>query len=401
MNIQKRYLIPLVALLFLLVPQVEAVSVATGVTIVVAPNAPSNFTAVPDSESQVSLSWTDNSNGTENGFSIQRKTGVSGTYVVIGTTATDVASYVDNAAVANTTYFYRVAAFTGSIYSSYSNEASVTTPSPPPPPPPSNPPPSGGGGGGGGGGAPYVPPTASQAGASFKGIAYPTSNITLLQNGQFIATTQAGPDAMFEIDLSNISVGTNNFTVYAVDPSGNRSTPQTFQLAATAGATTVVSGIFFPPTISADKTKVKKGNVVTFFGYTVPQATVTVTIHSANPITKSVSSDDGGVWKYQLNTGALAYGDHTASAYATTGSGVTPDSAITTFTVGTEDVAAPVANTAPAKGDFNGDGKVNLIDFSILAYWYGRPNPPAEFDLNGDGKINLIDFSTLAYYWTG
>lgn len=50
--------------------------------------------------------------------------------------------------------------------------------------------------------------------------------------------------------------------------------------------------------------------------------------------------------------------------------------------------------------DVNGDGAVDLLDFSILAYWYGRPHPPQEIDLNHDGKISLIDFSVLAYYWT-
>jgi hypothetical protein len=49
---------------------------------------------------------------------------------------------------------------------------------------------------------------------------------------------------------------------------------------------------------------------------------------------------------------------------------------------------------------------VNLVDFSIAAYWYKRPLS-ADFKvkeaakLNGDGKIDLVDFSIMAYYWTG
>jgi hypothetical protein len=41
------------------------------------------------------------------------------------------------------------------------------------------------------------------------------------------------------------------------------------------------------------------------------------------------------------------------------------------------------------------------VDFSIMAYWYKRPNPPASVDLNGDSKIDLVDFSILAFNWTG
>ena len=45
--------------------------------------------------------------------------------------------------------------------------------------------------------------------------------------------------------------------------------------------------------------------------------------------------------------------------------------------------------------------KVNIVDFSITAFWYNRPSPPPAIDLNKDGKVNLVDFSILAYYWTG
>jgi hypothetical protein len=41
------------------------------------------------------------------------------------------------------------------------------------------------------------------------------------------------------------------------------------------------------------------------------------------------------------------------------------------------------------------------VDFSITAYWYGKENPPADVDFNGDGKVNLVDFSIMAFYWTG
>ena len=58
------------------------------------------------------------------------------------------------------------------------------------------------------------------------------------------------------------------------------------------------------------------------------------------------------------------------------------------------------------KGDLNGDCRVNLVDFSIAAYWYTR-TLSSDFalkeqeQLNGDSKISLIDFSIMAYYWTG
>ncbi|GEM_PF-2916388 len=55
----------------------------------------------------------------------------------------------------------------------------------------------------------------------------------------------------------------------------------------------------------------------------------------------------------------------------------------------------------PNRGDLNGDFFVGLIDFSILIYWFDRPNPPAHIDFDGNGKVDLVDFSIMAYYWTG
>lgn len=51
-------------------------------------------------------------------------------------------------------------------------------------------------------------------------------------------------------------------------------------------------------------------------------------------------------------------------------------------------------------GDLNYDGRVDLIDFSILAYWYQKPNPPAHIDLSKNGIVELADFSIVSFYWT-
>ena len=58
-------------------------------------------------------------------------------------------------------------------------------------------------------------------------------------------------------------------------------------------------------------------------------------------------------------------------------------------------------NPIEKKSDVNSDTKINLVDFSILAYWYKRESPPTNVDLNADGKIDLVDLSIMAFYWTG
>jgi len=376
----------------------HAAFLGTNVNVVVVPNDPSNLTATANAPTQVGLSWTDNANQPGEVASIERSLD-DVTFAQIATVPGGIATYADNGVAAATLYYYRVRILYGGAYSGYSNEASTTTPAAPIPP--SGGGGSGGGGGGGGGGANYYEPSPFRTSAIFKGIAYPMSTVTLLQNGQVVAATQAGPDANFEIDLSGLVPGTYNFGVWAADPNGSRSVTQTFQITVTEGATTVISGIFFPPTISADKIKVKKGDVITMLGYTAPQALVTVIVHSSKEVVSEVTASDTGAWAYGLNTDLLAAGDHTAAAHSATGTEVTNDSALVSFTVGDENVATPPPSEPVGEADLSGDNRVNLVDFSIMAYWYRRPDPPAAIDLNGDGTINLTDFSILAYYWTG
>ena len=69
--------------------------------------------------------------------------------------------------------------------------------------------------------------------------------------------------------------------------------------------------------------------------------------------------------------------------------------------MGDKTVLKTINQAVSKKGDLSGDNKVNLIDFSILAYWYKRPQPLAKNDLNADGKVDLIDFSIMAFHWTG
>lgn len=65
----------------------------------------------------------------------------------------------------------------------------------------------------------------------------------------------------------------------------------------------------------------------------------------------------------------------------------------------------PVTSLLPPAlrtADFNGEGRVDIIDLSILLYYYHRSDSAAlRYDLNGDGIVNFPDVSILMYYWTG
>lgn len=257
-------------------------------------------------------------------------------------------------------------------------------------------PPSGGGGGGGGGSG-YVAPVTS---VIFSGRAYPRSTVTLLKDAQVAATTIAGANANFQMTLSGLTAGSYIFSLYSEDYKGIRSSLLSFPTNVAAGATTYVSGIFIAPTISVDKSEVKQGDNVVIFGQSVSSGEITISVHSDEEFFGNVKTDANGVYLYNFNTSPLEVGQHFTKARAASSGEISSFSKAVSFAVGEKNVTAENEKTA-VKGELNNDGRVNLIDFSIMAYWYKRPSPPAKVDLNGDGQVDLIDLSIMAYNWTG
>ena len=92
----------------------------------VKPSAPTNLVATPLSNTQVSLTWTDNATN-EDGFKLYRSTdGVN--YTQIAKPGPNATGYTDAAAASKTTYYYRIRAYNDAGNSNYSNVASGRTP---------------------------------------------------------------------------------------------------------------------------------------------------------------------------------------------------------------------------------------------------------------------------------
>ena len=93
------------------------------------PIAPTNLVATAVSDSEISLTWTDNSD--ETGFDVERSpNGVTG-WDYIRTTAANETTFKDNGLMALTRYVYRVQARRIDFTSPYSNTATATTLAPP------------------------------------------------------------------------------------------------------------------------------------------------------------------------------------------------------------------------------------------------------------------------------
>lgn len=260
----------------------------------------------------------------------------------------------------------------------------------------------GGGGGGGGGGS----GGSSNTNVLFSGRAYPLSAITILKDGQPVVTTIAGPDSKFNATISGLSTGNYLFSVYSKDSNGITSSPFTFPIYITSGVTTSIGGIFIAPTIALDKSQVKWGDTISVFGQTTPDSEVTININSEPEYFLIEEADEDGAYLLNFNSALLDRGSHSAKSKSQIRNEVSPFGISLGFLVGDTNIPAAEQAGGPAKADLSGDSRVNLIDFSIAAYWYKRPLSQTflqmeKQELNGDGKIDLVDFSILAYHWTG
>ena len=118
-------------------------------------------------------------------------------------------------------------------------------------------PPVGGGGGGGGGSVVITMPTT----VNFSGMAYPSSKVTILNNGVIAVTTIADSQAKFSVSVNNLTTGTYNFSVFGEDSNKVKSLTFSFPVYVTEGTTVNIGGIFLSPTINIDKSEVKKATI--------------------------------------------------------------------------------------------------------------------------------------------
>lgn len=257
------------------------------------------------------------------------------------------------------------------------------------------------GGGGGGGGSTNNTGYEGLGRVVVSGRAYPRAVVTLLKDAQVAATTIADPLSNFSLSLNNLSAGNYFLSLYSEDAQGNRSSLLTFPVSVTESVVTNIAGVFIAPTTAVDKTQVKRGDDIQIFGQSTASTEVTIQVNSEEPHFAKAQSDALGAYLYNLDTAPLEYGDHSTKTKASKGGEISSYSAAVGFAVGDENIFTEKKTKAPVKGDASGDGRVNLVDFSVAAYWYNRPNPPKTADANGDGKVNLVDFSIMAYNWTG
>ncbi|MBU0597773.1 dockerin type I repeat-containing protein [Patescibacteria group bacterium] len=245
----------------------------------------------------------------------------------------------------------------------------------------------------------------------FSGIAYPSSTVTISRDASVISVITTNSQAQFQVQAT-VDPGTYTFTIVGIDSDGIEGKISNFTLTLSEGTTTTISGIFLGPTITIDNTSIGPGETTTLNGTTVPSSEVNVTLNYTAAAAAAgdphiavhiASADSNGRWLQLFNTDDLSVGSYDANAQAIEpeNQSVSETSKTVSFDVVTGE-EEPDECDGMVPGDLNCDGYVNLVDFSILLFYWNSTDPAnPRADINSDGLVEIIDFSIMLYYWTG
>lgn len=347
-------------------------------------------------DTEVDLSWTASTGtlGNVTSYHLGTSTTSGGPYTF--ESVGDVLSFTKTGLTNDTAYFFKIRAMASGEVVALSSQITATpvaaaAPSPTP-------------GSGSGGNNPATPETT----ITIQGNAMPNATITILIDSFVAGTTIADANGAFSATTANLSAGTRLIGLYAQDSDNRRTATMTLPVVATISKNTIVGSILLSPSISVNNAVVKRGDAMQFSGQGAPGAEITITIRNENEdvvATLSAVTDAQGRYTASFATNTLTESEYSVSATQTYNQQVSEKGQILLFRVGQQTIPSQEF-ACPIYGDLNRDCRVNLIDFSIAAFWFGKTLSPefAELErikLNNDRVINIIDFSIMAYYWTG
>lgn len=266
--------------------------------------------------------------------------------------------------------------------------------------------PGGGGGGLGGGGSAGAPvgfiPGANQPYSTnviIRGKSYPSTDVHILLDGKVLGIVKSDNKADFYFETKEVTPGVTNFGFWSEDVFGLKSTLLNLTFRVVSGAATTISGVYISPSIDVDKKSLQKGENIKIFGQSVPSTQIKVHVNSAVEHIIQTNAAETGKWELTFNTEPLEDDFHTAKSMFE----VKTDEGQIVKSGFSKSVSFYI-NKTPGKSacpnaDLNKDKRVNLVDFSILLYYWNTNNNCA--DQNTNGKVDLVDFSIMMYYWTG
>lgn len=257
-----------------------------------------------------------------------------------------------------------------------------------------------GGGGSSGGGGRSAGGSDTELGdtiVAIEGFAYPNRTINIVLDGDSVGTVRSASDGSFDFSV-DANPGAATLGLWTTDAFGTRSATLTLTFDVTQGAVTNLRGVYMPPTLRVNDTTINSGDILTISGQASPNKQVK--IYLGNDVIAETTSNTQGDWSIAYDSTGLANKEYALKARMTTGT--TGSNRESSFSTAVQ-LFVGVEGRAATPSDLNRDGKINLIDFSILIFWWGTAggNSDPAADISGNGRVSLEDFSILLFNWTG
>jgi hypothetical protein len=296
--------------------------------------------------------------------------------------------YTLSSLIASTSYTYYIRCMNNSRYTNPDDYVisfnlgptlivGTSTPQPPPPPPApssfSGPGPAGG---------PYL----STGEVTIDGQTFPQATVYFLRDGKIEGQGVADQSGHFNKTFSQLERGTYTWGVYAQDTNQKNSGTYNSVTFINARTFNIVAPVYLSPTILATSS-IELGTDLVIEGYAIPRLPVRAVMNrqgaaaSGQIISGTTTADGNGRYRMTLPASTLVKGTYEVktqtivsekdqslfSPLAFVGLGETPN--------------VDFGN----RSDLNKDGKVNLVDFSILLFNWRTSDPVA--DINQDGTV--------------
>jgi hypothetical protein len=309
----------------------------------------------------------------------------------------NVTSYTKSGLSNGTTYTFKAQALNAYSYElADSNELSATPESTGEPEEPV-----------GGGGWVIETPTLSNV--ILEGFAYPSATVHILRDAQKVGTINVGGSATFSYSDPDVSNGNYKYSLFAVDKTGRRSATTSIFVTVSGDGVTVIDSIVLPPTMFIDSEDLSfdkaSGRNPTIRGFAFPGSHVVVEVIQTGATLSTIVLSNGS---YTLS---LDISGFSGGVYALRSRTLLPNGMASTYSslvgFGVDVPFKKKVFDIPKCGlldhpDLNCDGDVNIIDVSILMFWFKKAvGQTLGVDFNFDGMVDIIDFSILVFYWTG
>ena len=225
---------------------------------------------------------------------------------------------------------------------------------------------------------------------AFSGDAYPGAKITVVDKyaraeipiRQDPVTAESGK---FSIKFIGVFQGDHSYGLIIEDKDGRRTQTKFFNIDTVSNSLTQ-KDIFTPPTVDLYRASVTKGDFIKVIGYAAPGNKVMVQLDNS-AINYEVAASSSGYYHMLVNTARLPFGTHAVRAKQQDKDGKRESD-----WSGTKSIL--VAQTTVPEADFNGDGMIDIRDWSVfLSRWNEKSDARKVLDLNHNGKVDISDAS--------